>query len=977
MNKPIRTLLMVGFFLGLINSEAFPGESLREIKLPAEINLRCAPISRYNTENGLGEKQKQINSGGMVLRDNSTGCPRRVIGAPEKIQGYAQLTESNIEEASRAFLKSKESELGLRGIGLKLQRATNVNGRWYVTFRQTYQGLEVMLTEVELRIFENGNVALYGADIIPNIEMAVIPKLGYEAAINKLSKEIEGKASVDRSLAAKRPCILPIKNSNGVGCRLVWRSELVSREGRRYVNYTDANDGESVWRFAKTRSALSEIEVSGLVKENKATDQPKYVKFNNMYVKVGDKQYLTDGDGKIKIDIPADAPITATLAGPYAKVSKKSMGKSALLTDTLSPSEIFDIEWNDKNSHAFERAVFFHTNLIHADLKSIDPKMDYMDYQMNIVVNFAGESPNAYSNGADSITFVCASSTKMNMPESPSILYHEYTHAANDQIYGNLGSLDGMTNYSANEALADLYSCLLQREPRIGLGTFKADSNKYIRCIDNDYTYPEDLSTDSHHNGQILAGAFWDLAKTTSYEYVKKLSHFTKYGLPDDPDIGVAFSEWFIETLIADDDDGNLANETPHSKEIRDAFNKHHIGTDLLTLNSFDFVPLADTQDTLHALPVLFKLKAPSVAGGGIEKVKVIYSVDNWVTSNELEAHPTSEDNYEAQIPSQPAGSFVCYYILAEETSAGREINLIKSRYMENYLSFAVGYKTFYVNECEKEDGWKFGDSSDYENFGYWECDVPRQVDLTELSGGTYGFMQIGRDHSPNGEKCFVTDAAGTDFSAPLKYIIHMAQGKRTLYSPAFSLKDFKKPLIKFWRFNTLSKLSYPEAQPTFSVYVSGDEGASWALAAAYTNSTQDWKPELINLPALLPGAESVSFKFVAQNDMDLKNSKFNHCEALIDDIEFLDLSSALAVCETSKNENLTVYPNPAVDVIYLPSNVSGCVIITDALGNIINRLEVNGGSIAPIRVWDLPGGVYFIKLISGAGTEVVKFIKI
>ena len=57
------------------------------------------------------------------------------------------------------------------------------------------------------------------------------------------------------------------------------------------------------------------------------------------------------------------------------------------------------------------------------------------------------------------------------------------------------------------------------------------------------------------------------------------LVHTAKHGIPDDPNPGEAFSEFFIEVLVADDDNGNLSDLTPHFYPIVFAFNNHGIGT--------------------------------------------------------------------------------------------------------------------------------------------------------------------------------------------------------------------------------------------------------------------------------------------------------------------------------------------------------------------------------------------------------------
>src|SRR5206468_11417354 len=83
-----------------------------------------------------------------------------------------------------------------------------------------------------------------------------------------------------------------------------------------------------------------------------------------------------------------------------------------------------------------------------------------------------------------------------------------------------------------------------------------------------------------------------DLRQSLGNTLATRLSHFAKYGVPDDPNDGVAMSEYFFETLVADDDDGNVSNGTPHFAAIDAAFDAHGIGTNYYL--GIAHTPLAD-----------------------------------------------------------------------------------------------------------------------------------------------------------------------------------------------------------------------------------------------------------------------------------------------------------------------------------------------------------------------------------------------
>src|SRR6185295_9487294 len=98
--------------------------------------------------------------------------------------------------------------------------------------------------------------------------------------------------------------------------------------------------------------------------------------------------------------------------------------------------------------------------------------------------------------------------------------------------------------------------------------------------------------SDPHVTGLIVAGAMWDLRESIGLTLAERLGHLAKYGLADDGNDGIAMGKYFTEVLIADDNDGNLANGTPHFNQIAAAFGAHGIGTGVFI--SIAHVPLED-----------------------------------------------------------------------------------------------------------------------------------------------------------------------------------------------------------------------------------------------------------------------------------------------------------------------------------------------------------------------------------------------
>jgi Zn-dependent metalloprotease len=592
-----------------------------------------------------------------VSWNEATGTPHRAFGNAIRLSGFSSINAANVEQAASAFLGEHSALLGVDPGNLRLTRATEVNGRWYVSYRQMKEGIDVLFSEIELRMFSNGNLTAFGADCYPAIDVPVIPSLTYDAAMSLAAQGLESPVLSGNGAMY----ILPIVRDNGIDFRLVYEvfAETANPPGN-YIVLVDAHDGTLHWRHNRVRYTEVSGTVTGMVQLVLPTDPFVEQGFGDEYVTIGGAQVRTDSLGHYVRDITSSTTLTTSLAGPYVNVNRND-GTDATFSAPVDPGDTVDILWGDANSHPAERDGFYHTNIIHDFITTLDPSFTFINYSMPCAVNI-NDVCNAFWNGFG-INFFREGSGCPNTAQMPDVVYHEYGHGINDKLYQQLGQGNGMINGAVHEGMADVAASVIVDDPRVGRGFFGPGT--ILRNIDNTARYPENVSGDPHITGLILAGAFWDLRETTDLETFRYLSHFAKYGLPDDFDDGTAFSEWFLETLIVDDDDGNLGNGTPHVVEIVQSFNLHGIGSELYYRDSFTHTPLANTTNTTDPYPVSFTLQGVPLSGGEPDSVQVIYSVDNFATSAALPAALTGADQYDADIPAQSWGTLVKYYITA------------------------------------------------------------------------------------------------------------------------------------------------------------------------------------------------------------------------------------------------------------------------------------------------------------------------
>ena len=93
-----------------------------------------------------------------------------------------------------------------------------------------------------------------------------------------------------------------------------------------------------------------------------------------------------------------------------------------------------------------------------------------------------------------------------------------------------------------------------------------------------------------------------------------------------------------------------------------------------------------------------------------------------------------------------------------------------------------------------------------------------------------------------------------------------------------------------------------------------------------------------------------------------------------------LPVSSATGVDELNKNNDITIYPNPANNVINIEgsdlSQVS--ILITDIMGRVVDQSNVTQISNTSLDISNIPAGTYQLTMLKGnGGISNAKFIKL
>jgi len=234
----------------------------------------------------------------------------------------------------------------------------------------------------------------------------------------------------------------------------------------------------------------------------------------------------------------------------------------------LNLPAIHNWNWKDyDNSYKNEESnLFYHANIAHDFFTKGSPfdNKTGMNYQMpaNVEVDCCC---NAYATGS-SINFYGPGGGCDSLALSSDVIYHEYTHnVVHNVITVDFPYWDQTGNM--NEGFADYFACTINDNPCLSEGFLGMDC---LRNCDNTDKYPEDYDPEPHSGAQIFSGSMWDTREALGAELADSLVIMAMKLQP------TSFSQFLDDMLLADENNGDLSDGTPHINEICHAFADNH-----------------------------------------------------------------------------------------------------------------------------------------------------------------------------------------------------------------------------------------------------------------------------------------------------------------------------------------------------------------------------------------------------------------
>jgi hypothetical protein len=751
-----------------------------------------------------------------------------------------------------------------------LRQISSVKNDKYITenFVQYYNNLEVVGSNMFVKFNLNNHLISFGLDVFNDINISTIPSITSQEAIESAKLLISNP--ITNIIVQNKLKVLAIKNLKKYDYRLIYQvsfSTNISEGPANYICYVDANNGELLMRkntILYEAPPIATSTVSGEVYPTHPYD-PAIVQ-NFQYLKAIDQSnttnYYTDNNGDVVLPMNIGTQVRYKLEGLYADVQTNSNTPDIFQNLAVTNNIVFD----NSNSTIQERTAYQAVNNIHDHLKVVFPSFTGLDSPMETNIDEAG-SCNAFYNGS-SINFYAAGGGCNATGNVADVVYHEYGHAINGNRYNGTGWGGGMENGGLNEGFADVWALSLTISPILGIGFYDNDPTGFVRRYDQDRkVYPQDLVGEVHADGEIIAGAFWDLyLNLGSMTQMLDLFKYVYDSGVDGPDgdEGSIYTDILLEVLYADDNDGDLSNGTPNDNDIIDAFNQH--GITLLSNAVISHNPVTTSNPNVGiTINANIGMTYPW-ALGATNCFYRVNDISNWTTLS-----MTGTTSFTTTIPAQLPGTIVAYYISLldnygfESGINPQESNIVPLKDANLPYFTMVGYELYNEEDFDFNVGfWQTGDPIDNATTGLWEIGAPigSYDDPSSLSG----IVQTATQHTQNGYACAFTgnassinDGIGTN---------DVDGGHTTLYSPYYNLSSYINPAFTYWRWYTNNPSSGANPGADWWQVLITDDGVNWVYVENTLSSDLSWRRNAFRVKDYVNLSSSVQLKFIASDSI-------------------------------------------------------------------------------------------------------------
>ncbi|UCF66198.1 MAG: proprotein convertase P-domain-containing protein, partial [Acidobacteriota bacterium] len=554
------------------------------------------------------------------------------------LPGDDPLTLSQLETFARDFLDRHQALLGEWSGKIELDEQASGrrrNGVWQLVFRQTVDGVRVENARFDFHV-NGGNLVAFGTSRWGRLTTDGRPGISHEQARARIEAYIGYDGSVEH--VEESPPELTLlavdprrgdspeawngSRGEGIAHTLVWRlSFRVPGEIALWTGEVDAHTGEIVAfydaaHYASVRGGVFPISADGDCAGG-GCDFPLPLPFAD-YTEDGQSELTTDDFGAFQC-VNSGSSFETNLSGPYVNIDETCgpVSEVGICSDPLDlglkAGENCEVApGRSAGNTAAARTAFYQVNRAAQAARAYLPENSWLNSPVTTNTN-VNNTCNASWGGE--INMFRAGNGCGNTGENQGVLVHEWGHGFDQN--------DGGGYDNTSEAYADVVSIFWSRDGCIGPGFFvdgRTCSGYGDTCQsctgvrDHDYARRQSGSPatpavfvdprcgsgggpcgrETHCEAYPIGEAIFDLAvndlpamgldPATAWQHAEKLWYETRTGsggeiytcsLPNSD--SCSSSSWYQQMRVADDDDGNLDNGTPHAAALFAAFDRHGI----------------------------------------------------------------------------------------------------------------------------------------------------------------------------------------------------------------------------------------------------------------------------------------------------------------------------------------------------------------------------------------------------------------
>lgn len=916
----------------------------------------------------------------------------KLSGSVHDMYGPALALQGNDLAAKAAYCM--DHLLGSAGIvRSQWQETRNVRAGHasFVDFEQYINGRKVVFSKLSFRFTNADKLMRIRMGVYGEPTGGITPSLDAQTALPYATQDMTGATIASQQITGDWVWF-PVPSSHGYTLHPAWPFAVSGRGGDGFpvelTGYVDATDGSLLYRTNQVKETVDVTVKASVNKINPTLGPATLEALPNLQITLSNTNYNADTAGFLSVGA-LNTPIIATmkLQGKWSKVNTNSSnGVTPVFLDTITANGTTYIFPQDSPSSSRHVNAYYHVNRVHDFMKGYFPTFTGMDVVLPTNVDVNGTC-NAFYNGT-SINFYTAGGGCVSFADLGDVVYHEYGHGISDKFYNAQGA-GTIINGALNEASSDIWAISITHDPVLGRGS-SPGSGTYIRRYDQaPKVYPQDIEGEVHADGEIIAGAWWDVAVNTgSADTMTKLFTLTYYDTPDGPNgtEGQVYHDVLISALMNDDDDNLLSNGTPHFQAIVNAFARH--GIYLLADAQLAHSEIAH-QPAGAVIPVTASLSLSNPEF--LQALKLFYTVRGSGSWDSLTLTDNGSLNFSGQIPAQNAGTIIDYYFAVQDLLLNNNAYFpsaynptVTAQQTSIPYQFAIGIVAVDSNQFENSvTGWSIGNNpGDNATAGKWIQAIPIGSSLSTAT--TVLQCQTDRDHTfgtPGTGKCLVTGNAANAL-LPINSA-DVDGGITTVLTPVFDLSAYTDPMIEYYRWYGNDRGNNPRNdQWVVQIHDSAASNVFWWDVDKTYQSDYNWRRRIFSVKQIFTSpsfSKHVQMKFIASDAIvSGQGSGQSTVEAAVDDFFIYDKKDNAGVSEIMPGK-ADIYPNPADETLHIKlaaGITSGSIGLYDITGRALQTVAIYGGNSSyTMDTKELAAGHYLLVIKTDKTIQTKKVV--